>query len=329
MSSSGASVLLTLVLAAAHVVAPRASVAADEAPAAPEKDFIVRPALGVVQLSFNLSNEQDDELEFEPNAPLVVGLKVGYRRYQLSGTISTGVAEDAATHGRTSFLDFQLARAFRVARRELVVGLFFQRYRGFHLANLDEADPSAEAEPFILPDMRMQNAGGTLTYFLNPDFSYDDAFLEYAPRAAGSGSWALRCSLGNMLMDTGGTPLLPPAQRLNFGLVADLTALQATYASLGGGYAHDWRFGRASRYLLALALMVGLDVAVQAVTIGGATDSGLSLSPGAAMHLSFAYVGETVHAGIFAFADLETTKVEDATAQVLRGAAMAFIGVRF
>lgn len=297
-------------------------------PPADDKRFVIRPAIGSVLLGFELSDDDDDgrALEFEPNAPLVIGLKGGYRRFQLSGSIGVAATEEVATHGKTSFLDFQIAQAVKVARRELVVGLFFQSYRGFHLANTAALEPGATT-PLLYPAMRMRNFGGTLTYFLDPEFSYDAAFLEFHPRSGGSGSFALRFTAGNMSMSSGGVSLVPASQQPRFARVAELTALDATYGGLGGGYAHDWRFW--SGWLCALSVTVTLDVALQAVTIANVVRRGPSLSPGAAVAFAFAYAGPTVHAGINAFADIESTRVEGHTAETSRVTGMLFAGVRF
>lgn len=61
-----------------------AGAARADAPPADDKRWLVRPLFGVNQLELELSNDGAPDLNYTPNAKLMLGARLGYRRFQFS-----------------------------------------------------------------------------------------------------------------------------------------------------------------------------------------------------------------------------------------------------
>lgn len=309
---------------AGHAAEPSALTAKAGEPKQKQKPFLIRPFLALDQMSLELTRGSAT-VEYLPNTQLAVGLRAGYAGFTLSASIDVDASEDPALYGKSEYLALQAGRAFRVAERELFVSLFLQYHEGLYIE--DSGALVDGSPPIVLPDMTVIGLGATATYYLNPELSYDDTFIEFLPRDDTVGSWTLRMSTGLMGFDNGGEPILPEAIRSRFGEVATLSGSGASYVGAMGGYTIDFRFW--SRWLLASSLLVGATVARE----GHDTDEGNSrsttLAPAAMLALAFGYAGDTFHSGFLTTADLESSKAGPAEEAIIRTAFAMFVGVRF
>jgi hypothetical protein len=200
------------------------------------------------------------------------------------------------------------------------VSVFLQYHEGLYIDD-------AGSDPVVLPEMNVFSLGGTVTYYLNPEFSYDASFVEFQPRGSSIGSWTFRMSTGLMGFDNDGAPVIPEPQRPAFGSVGSLSQSGALYVGAMGGYSIDLRFW--GNCFLGSSLLVGATVARE----GHRTDRGLerggSLAASALFAIALGYAGDTFHGGLFASADLEGSKAGPAEQDIIRTAVAVFAGVRF
>jgi hypothetical protein len=305
--------------------APRAPAAAVLSEAA-RKPFLIRPFFGISWLGFSVMGKEDPDVDLEPNASGVVGLRGGYGPFVASGSIGTSSQEDPAIYGKSSALDFQFSATTRIGGHEVLGSVFFQQYRNFFVENMEELgiDP---AQPYRLPDMSTRNIGVALTYFTDPNFSYDDTFLECRVRPASEATWAFRLSAGYLAMDSGGLSLVPENQRERFGKAADLRTLDSRYASLAVGWASDWRLG--AGFYIGMNGMLGLTAAARIARVGIEKLIEPAFGPSVTYHLITGYAGDTFHWGYLATVELESTTFDDTTFAAIRAVNMLFLGLRF
>ena len=293
-----------------------------------EDEFLFRPFVGLSSLTLALKAPEDTDLslEYQPNVALSLGVRGGYGPYMASGSIGTAPSNDSETYGRSRYLDLQFAHSLRADGHEVVTAVFLQQYRGFFLEGARRFDP-AEMDVVTFPKMKAPAVGVAVTFFLDPAFSYEDAFMEYRPRRHSEGSWALRLSLGHMSVDSGGAALVPQTQRQKFGDATGLQSIEANFASASIGYAYDWMIGRG--WFLGAQVLAGLSIATTTLVVADERRRQPSFNGAAVVHLASGYAGERFHAGLYAGSDLEGLDVVEASLQVLRNFAIVFGGVRF
>jgi hypothetical protein len=289
-----------------------------------EKKFLIRPFLALDQLSLDVSRG-DTTLSFVPNSKLAVGLRLGYAGFSISASIDVGASEDERVYGKTDYLALQAGRAFRVAERELFISAFLQYHQGLYLDNTSQIAPGSS--PIVLPEMTVLSLGVTASYYLNPEFSFDDTFVEFRPREHSVGSWTLRLSTGLMGYDNASIPIVPEPSRAAFGAEGTLDGSAALYLGGMGGYSVDFRFF--DSWCLASSLLIGVTLAREGHETALGEEQGTTLAPSALFALALGYSGETFHAGIFSYADVESDKAGDVEQDITRIAFALFAGVRF
>lgn len=287
-----------------------------------EKLFLIRPFIALDQLSLDLTRG-DETLTFLPNTKLAVGLRLGYAGFSISASVDVQASEESSEYGKTEYLALQLGRGFRVARRELFISAFLQYHEGLYLESSSDAAPG----PIVFPELTVLSLGVTATYYLNPEFSYDDTFVEFRPREDSVGSWTLRLSSGLMGFDNVGLPVIPEPYRAAFGAEGTLAESSALYVGAMGGYSVDFRFW--GGWCVASSLLIGLTVAREAHTVEPGTRRDTTVAPSAMFALALGYSGETLHAGIYTFADIESYKTGPVQQDITRTAVALFVGVRF
>jgi hypothetical protein len=288
-----------------------------------EKRFMLRPYFLVNSMEVTLGHDGGPDLDYESNSPLALGGAIAYRSYELSGALALS-PDEVSTKGRAKFLDFHLSHAFKVRDRELIADAFFSTYKGLYLTNTHQVEPSM-AGYLVRPDMRATLAGGSVSYYFNSGFSYDDVFSEFRRRPRSSGSWTVRLAGGviDLIANEG---LVTPSHRARFGIVADLTHDRAVYTSLAGGYAYAlwWR-----GFFLGGGLLVGTTGAYQSYQAGAVKHTGLSVDPSVTVRVAMGWAGETWHAGILTNVDLETLNIEGSDLEIQHVAVIMAVGVRF
>lgn len=327
-ASLGAAVFTTaLIMGSAPARAAEASSVSTKLgePEEREKKFLIRPFLALDQLSLDLERG-DTTLSFVPNSQLAVGLRLGYSGFSISASIDVEASEDERVYGKTDYLALQAGRGFRVAGRELFISAFLQTHKGLYLENTSQVVPNSA--PLVFPELTVLSLGVTASYYLNPEFSFDDTFVEFRPREHTVGSWTLRLSTGLMGYDDESVPIVPEQVRERFGEQGTLDASTALYLGAMGGYSLDFRFFES--WCVAGSLLVGATLAreVHETTVEGERQ-GTTFAPSALFALAFGYSGETFHAGVFSYADLESYKAGNVDQNITRIAAAFFTGVRF
>jgi hypothetical protein len=290
-----------------------------------EKKFLIRPFVAMDQLSLDVTRG-DTTLDFVPNTQLAVGMRVGYSGFSISASFDVEASEDEDVYGKTDYLALQAGRAFRVADRELFLSGFLQYHQGLYLESSDDIAPGSG--PLVFPELTVLSLGLTASYYLNPEFSFDDTFIEFRPREHTVGSWTLRLSTGLMGYDNADQPVVPEQVREQFGSKGTLTGSGALYVGAMGGYTLDFRFF--DSWCLAGSLLVGATVAREGhSTLTGDEEQSTTLAPSALFALALGYSGETFHAGIFTYADAEAYQSGPIEQTITRIAVALFMGVRF
>jgi len=289
-----------------------------------EKKFLIRPFIAMDQLSVDVTRS-DTTLAFVPNTQLAVGMRVGYSGFSISASFDVEASEDEDVYGKTDYLALQAGRAFRVADRELFISGFLQYHEGLYLENSGDIAP--DSGPIVFPEMTVVSLGLTASYYLNPEFSFDDTFIEFRPREHTVGSWTLRLSTGLMGYDNADLPVVPEQARASFGAQGTLTGSAALYLGAMGGYSVDFRFF--DSWCLAASLLIGVTIAREGHQTELGDEQSTTLAPSALFALALGYSGETFHAGIFTYADGEAYKSGPVQQDITRIAVALFTGVRF
>lgn len=289
-----------------------------------EKKFLIRPFIAMDQLSLEVTRGETT-LDFVPNTQLAVGMRVGYSGFSISASFDVESSEDEDVYGKTDYLALQAGRAFRVADRELFISGFLQYHEGLYLENSGDIAP--DSGPLVFPKMTVLSLGLNASYYLNPEFSFDDTFIEFRPREHSVGSWTLRLSTGLMGYDNADLPVVPEQVRARFGTEGTLTGSSALYLGAMGGYTVDFRFF--DSWCLAGSLLVGATVAREGHQTDVRDKQSTTLAPSALFALALGYSGETFHAGIFTYADAEAYKSGPIEQTITRIAVALFMGVRF
>lgn len=310
--------------ASAQAAEPSAATAKPGEPDEHDKLFLIRPFVALDELSLELTRGSQT-LSFVPNTQLAVGLRLAYAGFSISGSVDVEASEDPEVYGTSDYLALQAGRAFRVAERELFISAFLQYHEGLYLENSVDIVP--DSSPILLPEMVVLSLGLTATYYLNPEFSFDDTFIEFRPRLQTVGSWTLRLSTGLMGFDNAGVSVVPEPLRASFGDEGTLNWSSAFYVGAMGGYSIDFRFF--DHWCLAGSLMAGATVASERHDIEQGRREGTTLAPAALFAIAFGYSGETFHSGIFAYVDLESYNAGPVEQNIIRAAAALFAGVRF
>jgi hypothetical protein len=291
---------------------------------AQEKKFLIRPFLATDQLSLDVTRG-DTTLDFVPNTQLAVGMRVGYSGFSISASFDVEASEDEDVYGKTDYLALQAGRAFRVAERELFISGFLQYHEGLYLESSGDIAPGSG--PLVFPELTVLSVGLTASYYLNPEFSFDETFIEFRPHDSTIGSWTLRLSTGLMGYDNGDLPVVPEQVRASFGEQGTLTGSAALYVGAMGGYTVDFRFF--DSWCLAGSLLVGVTVGREAHETDLGDEQSTTLAPSALFALALGYSGETFHTGIFTYADAEAYMSGPIEQTITRIAVALFAGVRF
>ncbi len=292
-----------------------------EAPA-----FIFRPYFGLSSVRVSLLADEDPDVVLVPNSSTALGLRAGYGPFVGSASIGVGTAEDPVVYGKSSSLDFGLSSTTKVGGHEVMGTVFFQQYRNFYAENMDELgiDP---AHPYRLPDMKLRSFGVAATFFTDPNFSYDDTFLECRVRPTSEATWAFRVALGYLSFDSGGQSLVPPDQADHFGKAAQVSSLDSRYASASIGWASDWRLG--AGFYIGMNGMLGLTASARVAKLPTEKLIEPAFGPQVTLHLILGYAGDTFHWGSLTTVDLESETFDDTTLAASRVVSTLFVGVRF
>ncbi|WP_143081029.1 DUF4421 domain-containing protein [Chitinophaga rupis] len=128
------------------------------------------------------------EVLYRPNNNFIVGVGANYKFLDINlGFSLPDVEHNKDRYGTTKYLDLQT----HIYLRKLVIDLYWQRYKGYFLA--DQGGPLGnvlEDRPRLLrPDLRTRNYGASVMYIFNDRrFSYRGAYLqnEHQKKSAGS-----------------------------------------------------------------------------------------------------------------------------------------------
>lgn len=317
--------ILAIVLSSGRLARAESAVPAHLGePERQETKFLIRPFIAMDQLALDVTRG-DTTLDFVPNTQLAIGMRVGYSGFSISASFDVEASEDEDLYGKTDYLALQAGRAFRVADRELFISGFLQYHEGLYLESSGDIAPGSA--PLVFPEMTVLSLGLSASYYLNPEFSFDDTFIEFRPRQRSVGSWTLRMSTGLMGYDNADQPIVPEQARARFGSDGTLTGSAALYLGAMGGYTVDLRFF--DSWCAAGSLLVGVTVAREEHRTAVSDEQSTTLAPSALFALALGYAGETFHAGIFTYADAEGYQSGPVEQTITRIAVALFTGVRF
>jgi hypothetical protein len=295
--------------------------------------FLVRPVLGLsyVDLDFTPKHPanaggEDHVVTWRPNSAMKVGARLGYGPFMATATVDWRPSQPVETHGESRGLDLQFTGTARLDNHEVAGTVFFQRYHGFYLSTTPDLFPSA-ASPLLAPRLSLDTYGVSFLLFTDPKFSYDDAFVEYRPKAEGEFSWAFRVAMGHLGFDANGNALMPGKLETDFNDAFGLNFLDATYASVGVGFGADWRpFGRV---LLGLSGFVGGTFAASRFRIMGYERNTPAIGPAASLQGVAGWSGDLFHWGLMATAESEGLRIEGTEMTATRIFTLLFLGVTF
>jgi Domain of unknown function (DUF4421) len=310
----------------AALVAPGDAVARDPN----DQVFLFRPVLGVSTAGLTMTPRNAPiggdrhVMEWKPNSSMKIGARTGYGPFLATATVDLAPANPTETHGSSRGLELQFTGAVRVDDHEIAGTVFFQRYQGFYLSSTENLFPRAEG-PLLAPRLALTTYGCSLLFFNDPNFSYDDTFVEYRQREKGEFSLGMRLAVGRFSFISGPNALIPAKFEPDFLGAFGLNALDATYASLGLGFGADWRpFGR---LLFGASAFIGGTAAATKFRISGYERSTLALGPSISLQLVAGYAGDLFHWGIMSTAEQETLRIEGTDVTADRANALLFVGL--
>jgi len=143
-----------------------------------------------------VDRNEDIRIHYLPNTTLNLGVGATYKIATLNFAYGFGFLNPDRDQGETKYLDLQC----HIYGQGLLIDLFGQFYRGFHLRNDELRD--AEGSYYYRPDIRVQQIGFSGYWIVNKDrFSYRAGFLQNEWQKKSAGSFLL----GWQLLFGGGT----------------------------------------------------------------------------------------------------------------------------
>lgn len=128
--------------------------------------------------------ERAEEYLYMPNTTLNMGVGATYNNLTLNLAYGFGFLNPDKGQGETKYLDAQA----HIYPQKMVIDLFLQLYKGYHL--LPEGLAANTGENYLTrPDMKIQKIGANVQYVFNHGkFSYRAAFLqnEWQKKSAGT-----------------------------------------------------------------------------------------------------------------------------------------------
>jgi hypothetical protein len=295
--------------------------------------FLIRPVVGwsTADLRFEpkrpqTSGGEDHVVTWTPNSAMKVGARAGYGPFLATATVDWRPNDPVETHGESKGVELQFTGTARLDGHEVASTVFFQRYHGFYLSTTQDLFPKAES-PLLAPRLSLTTYGVSFLFFTDPDFSYDDAFVEYRPKEHGEASWGFRVAMGHIGFDGNGNALMPGKFAADFNDAFGLNYLDATYASAGIGFGADWRpFGRV---LLGLSGFLGATFAATSFRIMGYERYTPAIGPAASLQAVAGWSGDLLHWGLMTTVEQEGLRIEGTSVTAMRSSVLSFLGVTF
>jgi hypothetical protein len=295
--------------------------------------FLVRPVIGLSTVDLNFkptrpktSGGEDHQVTWTPNSAMKVGARAGYGPFLATATVDWQPSESVETHGESKGVELQFTGTVRLDGHEVASTVFFQRYHGFYLSTTKDLFPQAES-PLLAPRLSLTTYGVSFLFFTDPNFSYDDAFVEYRPKEHGEASWGFRVAMGHLGFDGNGNALMPGKFASDYNDAFGLNYLDATYASAGIGFGADWRpFGRV---LLGLSGFVGATFAATSFRIMGYERYTPAIGPSITLQAVAGWSGDLLHWGLMTTVEQEGLRIEGTDVRASRSSVLFFLGVTF
>jgi hypothetical protein len=177
-------------------------------------------------------------LFYDPNTSVNLGLGATWRSFTLN--LAYGFSflnQDAKEKGETVYLDLQS----HIYKRELVVDLYFQLYKGLYLENTSNFLSLPEGSYYLRPDIKINVFGLSALKVVNSRrFSYAAPFVqnEQQKKSAGSFLYGLKAVAAHISADSNYVPsfVQDSVYRESF----DVEQIRSTQAGPAIGYAHSF-----------------------------------------------------------------------------------------
>jgi len=200
-------------------------------------------------------------------------------------------------YGRTRRYDFQAHRY----RDKLMLDIYGQRYRGFHLNNLDDVDSVVGEQTYpYLPDLTTMTLGVSGMYLFNGHrFSMKGAVNQQDKQLRSAGSFMVGAAFFARYIYNNGS-IFPPYLKYPQFYEADELQHISTYGlTLRAGYGYNFIF--AKHYFAGATFDGGAGPAYSLVRdVQGNSRSGIGLNLSANMRLAAGYNGDKWFGGFYA-----------------------------
>lgn len=180
--------------------------------------------------------EAADKIRYYANAPLGIGLRVGYDWLAIGASYGTGFIDpdfDKAK-GKTKALNLQTT----FAAKSLLIDIFFQKYKGMYLRGNDIPSYTNELH-YVRPDIESRMLGATASYVFNgkkftirPPFKFD----AWQKKSAGSFLAGVEYLIGSV---KGDSTLIPVAYASDFPQ-KNITEMKYMVFGPNIGYGHTF-----------------------------------------------------------------------------------------
>lgn len=264
-------------------------------------------SLSLNQNFLSLNYEEDDnELTFEPNRPVNIGVAFSWKNSYLSYSHGFSAMRDNEK-GKSSTVDFQ----YHLVGKKFMVDLYFQQYKGFY-----RYDPNQKVY-LSFDDLRINFYGGKFTYVFNSD--------KFSIGAANNKNSIQKKSAGALLLGGSGfLSVIKNTPELSEGVRGNDSQSFIFGPTLG--YVYNWVLWK--KFLASLSFTVG---------INGIFDENLSTKKTAfyvngqvGSDLNLAYQGEEWGIGVkSSLSALYFNKVGGYTTQLSNKSVSFFLTKRF
>lgn len=204
------------------------------------KDFSVKIRISSPQVWIDVNSRmlgQGDKFRYKPYVPAILGVALKVKKFYISAGTKLPTSEKTKkkyvdTKSRDIFINLQ--------GRKVAWNMFYRDYNGFYLDNYAPYYPTWNLDSLGYPkrdDLHIVEAGLSLGFSFNRNFSLNAAFAQSERQKKSAGSFLMAISERYQRIDTD-TDFVPPVQEAYYPNLSKLKYgnFSSTILALGYGY---------------------------------------------------------------------------------------------
>jgi hypothetical protein len=222
---------------------------------------LVRPYISIPSTKFVLSHYDNHGynpkgITYKPNNYIDFGMSASYRMFGISvGTATAGFkksTKDRDDYGKSESRNIQLS----YYGRKISGDFFYQKYKGFYLANSSWYGYETGDSNMKRPDISLRNMSFNAFYAFADGFSLPSSMDNNERQKKSKGSFLMMLSAGDLTINAA-RPLIPASEADSFGGYAGFTRGHYRSAGVSAGYAYNMIIGN---FYITPVLFVGAGI---------------------------------------------------------------------